>query len=360
MANKNFEVRNGLTVGSSTIDATTGKVTATSLVTANAQVTGGSISGTPISGSSGSFTTGTFSSTLGVTGATTIAGLSATTGTFSSTLGVTGAATLGSTLGVTGAATLSSTLGVTGLITSTGGISGGSATHTTGTFSSTLGVTGATTIAGLSATTGTFSSTLGVTGATTIAGLSATTGTFSSTLGVTGATTLAGLTATSITIPSITKNGTNNSGDIGQSNNVFATIYATAFVGVSTTAKYADLAENYQADKSYSSGTVLMFGGAQEVTLATEDTTAVAGIVSTNPAHLMNGALAGANVVAVALIGRVPCNVIGPVKKGDLMISAGFGFAKASINPTVGQVIGKALSDFTGAKGQIEIVIGIR
>ena len=326
MANKNFEVRNGLTVGSSTIDATTGKVTATSLVTANAQVTGGSISGTPISGSSGSFTTGTFSSTLGVTGATTIAGLSATTGTFSSTLGV------------TGAATLSSTLGVTGLITSTGGISGGSATHTTGTFSSTLGVTGA----------------------TTIAGLSATTGTFSSTLGVTGATTLAGLTATSITIPSITKNGTNNSGDIGQSNNVFATIYATAFVGVSTTAKYADLAENYQADKSYSSGTVLMFGGAQEVTLATEDTTAVAGIVSTNPAHLMNGALAGANVVAVALIGRVPCNVIGPVKKGDLMISAGFGFAKSSINPTVGQVIGKALSDFTGAKGQIEIVIGIR
>ena len=326
MANKNFEVRNGLTVGSSTIDATTGKVTATSLVTANAQVTGGSISGTPISGSSGSFTTGTFSSTLGVTGATTIAGLSATTGTFSSTLGV------------TGAATLSSTLGVTSLITSTGGISGGSATHTTGTFSSTLGVTGA----------------------TTLAGLSATTGTFSSTLGVTGATTLAGLTATSITIPSITKNGTNNSGDIGQSNNVFATIYATAFVGVSTTAKYADLAENYRADKSYSSGTVLMFGGAQEVTLATEDTTAVAGTVSTNPAHLMNGALAGANVVAVALIGRVPCNVIGPVKKGDLMISAGFGFAKASINPTVGQVIGKALSDFTGAKGQIEIVIGIR
>ena len=326
MANKNFEVRNGLTVGSSTIDATTGKVTATSLVTANAQVTGGSISGTPISGSSGSFTTGTFSSTLGVTGATTIAGLSATTGTFSSTLGV------------TGAATLSSTLGVTSLITSTGGISGGSATHTTGSFSSTLGVTGA----------------------TTLAGLSATTGTFSSTLGVTGATTLAGLTATSITIPSITKNGTNNSGDIGQSNNVFATIYATAFVGVSTTAKYADLAENYRADKSYSSGTVLMFGGAQEVTLATEDTTAVAGTVSTNPAHLMNGALAGANVVAVALIGRVPCNVIGPVKKGDLMISAGFGFAKSSINPTVGQVIGKALSDFTGAKGQIEIVIGIR
>jgi len=348
MANKNFEVRNGLTVGSSTIDATTGKVTATSLVTANAQVTGGSISGTPISGSSGSFTSGTFSTTLGVTGATTLSSLSATSGTFSTTLGV------------TGATTLSSTLGVTGVITSTAGISGGPATHTTGTFSSTLGVTGATTIAGLSATTGTFSSTLGVTGATTLAGLSATTGTFSSTLGVTGATTLAGLTATSITIPSITKNGTNNSGDIGQSNNVFATIYATAFVGVSTTAKYADLAENYQADKSYSSGTVLMFGGAQEVTLATEDTTAVAGIVSTNPAHLMNGALAGANVVAVALIGRVPCNVIGPVKKGDLMISAGFGFAKSSINPTVGQVIGKALSDFTGAKGQIEIVIGIR
>ena len=72
----------------------------------------------------------------------------------------------------------------------------------------------------------------------------------------------------------------------------------------------------------------------------------------------MNGGLTGPNVVPLALQGRTPCNVIGPVKKGDLMVSAGFGFAKSCKTPTVGQVIGKSLSDFTGAKGQIEVVVG--
>ena len=95
-----------------------------------------------------------------------------------------------------------------------------------------------------------------------------------------------------------------------------------------------------------------------EVTVAEADTTRVAGVVSTNPAHLMNGALAGINVVPLALQGRVPCNVIGPIAKGDLMVSAGFGYAKANNAAGVGQVIGKALTDFGGAKGQIEIVVG--
>jgi hypothetical protein len=129
--------------------------------------------------------------------------------------------------------------------------------------------------------------------------------------------------------------------------------------GVSTQAKYADLAENYQADKAYTPGTVVMFGGIAEVTQADADTRAVAGVVSTNPAHLMNGGLTGTNVVPVALQGRVPCNVIGPVKKGDLMVSAGFGYAKSSENPQIGQVIGKALCDFPSAtKAVIEIVVG--
>ena len=137
-----------------------------------------------------------------------------------------------------------------------------------------------------------------------------------------------------------------------------ATAWYSTFYGLATQAKYADLAENYQADRSYNAGTVLMFGGSAEVTLADADTPAVAGVVSTNPAHLMNGGLTGPNVVPLALQGRTPCNVIGPVKKGDLMVAAGFGFAKSSKNPTVGQVIGKSLSDFTGAKGQIEVVVG--
>lgn len=149
-----------------------------------------------------------------------------------------------------------------------------------------------------------------------------------------------------------------NTIDIGASGTVFATVYATTFSGVSTTAKYADLAENYQADAQYMPGQVLEFGGTREVTLAAADTSAVAGVVSTNPAHLMNGQLTGNNVVAIALQGRVPCNVIGPVRKGQLMVSAGFGFAKASGTPQVGQVIGKALQDFDGAKGQIEVAVG--
>jgi hypothetical protein len=137
------------------------------------------------------------------------------------------------------------------------------------------------------------------------------------------------------------------------------TAWWNTFYGVSTQAQYADLAENYQADKAYNPGTVLMFGGTYELTLADVGATSVAGVVSTNPAHLMNGQLSGSNVVALALTGRVPCMVVGPVKKGDLMISAGFGYARSSTNPSVGQVIGKALEDFPqNAKGIIEVVVG--
>ena len=127
----------------------------------------------------------------------------------------------------------------------------------------------------------------------------------------------------------------------------------------STQSLYADLAENYQADEAYSAGTVLEFGGEHEVTEATEGTTRVAGIVSTDPAHLMNGGLKGSNVVPLALMGRVPCKAIGPVAKGDMMVSAGHGYAKASGAPGVGTVIGKALEALAdGEKGTIEVVVG--
>jgi hypothetical protein len=169
------------------------------------------------------------------------------------------------------------------------------------------------------------------------------------TMYVGGATSVAAnLTVTGTVLPSA--NVTYNLGS--------TTAWWNILYGKATQAQYADLAENYQADKAYPAGTVVMFGGADEVTLADIETTAVAGVVSTNPAHLMNGGLQGPNVVPLALQGRVPCNVIGPVKKGDMMVSAGFGYAKTSKTPTVGQVIGKALADFSGAKGQIEVVVG--
>ena len=137
-------------------------------------------------------------------------------------------------------------------------------------------------------------------------------------------------------------------------------IAANVFTGVATAARYSDLAENYVADAEYPAGTVLMIGGPTEVTLATADTTAVAGIVSTDPAHLMNSACSGEFVVAVALQGRVPCKVKGTVVKGDIMISAGLGYARScgNLEPKAGQIIGKALQDFQGESGEIEIMVG--
>lgn len=177
-------------------------------------------------------------------------------------------------------------------------------------------------------------------------------------------------TANSIQVSYLNGNSAINSGNIQvaasivPSANVSYNIgspssWFNSFYGTSSHALYADLAENYLADSRYTPGTVVMFGGSAEVTLASADTTAVAGVISTNPAHLMNGGLTGPNVVPVAFTGRVPCNVIGPVAKGDLMVSAGFGFAKVNNNPATGSVIGKALQDFPiNGKGVIEVVVG--
>lgn len=123
-------------------------------------------------------------------------------------------------------------------------------------------------------------------------------------------------------------------------------------------ATYADLAECYRADAEYLPGTVLEFGGSEEVTIAADSSRKVAGVVTTNPAYLMNKDLTGTNVVAIALIGRVPCKVKGPVRKGDLMIAADDGFARTSKSPMLGCAIGKSLEDFNDAEGVIEVVVG--
>jgi hypothetical protein len=72
----------------------------------------------------------------------------------------------------------------------------------------------------------------------------------------------------------------------------------------------------------------------------------------------MNGTQLGENIVAVALTGRVPTKVRGPIRKGDLIVSAGEGHARAENLPQVGTVIGKALEDFDGDSGVIEVVVG--
>ena len=135
------------------------------------------------------------------------------------------------------------------------------------------------------------------------------------------------------------------------------------FYGVSTQARYADLAENYQADNKYEPGTVLVFGGENEVTISTHShDTAVAGVVSTNPAHLMNGALDGENVVALALQGRVPCLVKGPVIKGTVLVSSDIIGTAEALNTTrfqPGCVIGKSLENIPDDSIKlIEVVVG--
>jgi hypothetical protein len=132
----------------------------------------------------------------------------------------------------------------------------------------------------------------------------------------------------------------------------------TLGTGSTLQATWADLAEKYLADADYAPGTVLEFGGIFEVTIAEDSTRRVAGVVSTNPAYIMNTECTGDHVVTIAMTGRVPCKVRGRVQKGDMMVSAGSGFARAEFNPIYGSVIGKALEDFDGVEGVIEVVVG--
>ena len=150
----------------------------------------------------------------------------------------------------------------------------------------------------------------------------------------------------------------NAASSLGSSATRWNYIYGVYGNFLSVNANYADLAENYLADAAYEPGTVVHFGGINEVTLCDTDMcTKVAGVVSTAPGYLMNQGLEGEYVVELALTGRVPTKVTGTVHKGDLMVSAGNGRARAEANPKVGSIIGKALENSEG-DAVIEVVIG--
>lgn len=138
--------------------------------------------------------------------------------------------------------------------------------------------------------------------------------------------------------------------------------------GTATTAEYADVAELYGSDQEYAPGTVVKLGGSAEVT---QTTTAlcdnVFGVVSTNPAYLMNSTMEG-TTVAVALAGRIPCRVIGEVRKGQRIVASETpGVARIATENEHSEgldwfrVIGRALEDKTTlAEGNVEIVVGTK
>ena len=157
-----------------------------------------------------------------------------------------------------------------------------------------------------------------------------------------------------VAVGNLVNNNANGVGNIGTTTTRFNQVFALA-----SSAQYADLAEKYTADATYATGTVVAFGGAQEVTISAVDSDRrVAGVISALPSFRMNDALVSEHTAMVALTGRVPTLVTGPVRKGDMMVSAGAGRARAEANPAIGTVIGKALADHDGADGVIEVVVG--
>jgi hypothetical protein len=302
--------------------ATTTGVIVTGTISANGNVTGGNLL----------FGSGITSGTGNVTGGNLLFG----TGQVSGTANITGGNIIGTHVGnVSGAATISAS----------GAITGGNLLFGTGQVSGTGNITG-----------GNLIGTVATASQTNITAIGTLT-----TLSATGNVTAGNLiTAGSLTVnanglaTSIVNGGANGAGNIGSSTNYFNRVFAQA-----TTALYADLAELYAGDADYAPGTVVSFGGTHEVTISQQpNDTRIAGVISTNPSYQMNSGLIADYAVAVALTGRVPTRVMGTVRKGDMMVSAGNGFAKACATPTLGTVIGKSLEDFDGDQGFIEIVVG--
>ena len=173
------------------------------------------------------------------------------------------------------------------------------------------------------------------------------TGTSTLDLPLTGGT-LTGTVNTRSLIPTA-----NNTYNLGSSGLKFATLYATTH-----TSSSADLAEKYTSDSEYSVGTVVIFGGDKEITQSTiAEDTRVAGVISENPAYLMNDKSEGQ---AIALVGKVKCKVHGVVSKGDLLTTCGThpGCAQKAISPVLGSVVGKAMENKEDA-GESVILISV-
>jgi hypothetical protein len=149
-----------------------------------------------------------------------------------------------------------------------------------------------------------------------------------------------------------------NTLDLGSGSLRYNQVFAVSFEGTATSAKYADLAEKYTTDEEIEAGTVVCFGGEAEITSCkAECDHRVAGVISTDPAYMMNSDGEGQYL---ALTGRVPTKVTGPVAKGDLMVSSSVeGHAMVDNNAQPGRIIGKAVGSSEGGEAVIEVLVNM-
>jgi hypothetical protein len=180
------------------------------------------------------------------------------------------------------------------------------------------------------------------------------------TVGVGGTANVAVFSTTGVTLSNIFNANANGVGNIGSASGYFNQVFAQA-----TTALYADVAERFWADEILEPGTVVELGGPAEITRSLRELSDnVFGVISTRAAYLMNGG-AGENDThpPVAMTGRVPVKVVGVVRKGDRLVSAGAGIARAAQlgEATAFNVIGRSLVDkLTPDSGTIEAIVTIK
>ena len=348
---------------SNTVSATTTITATTSVQAANIITTSGRMHGcTSVTLQNNNGTLANIANiVIGATGNITL-----TTGNISAfavvsgNLSVTGAVTAASVVGGVITGTSTSVTGTQTAASTVGGVITGSSVSVTG------NVTGATHAGTIVSVTGNITGSYFIGNGSQLTGISAgggnsiTNGTSNVVVASGGNVSIAVAGANVITIAStgIINNQANGVGNIGSSTGYFNTVFAKA-----TSAQYADLAEMYVADQNYPAGTVVEFSGNFEITATTQThSTRTAGIVSTSPSYLMNSTQEGEHVLPIALTGRVPCQVVGTIRKGDRLVSSGIPGVATALDKTLyepGCIIGKALEDYDSINnGIIEVAVG--
>lgn len=336
-------------------------------VSTTGNITGGNLLTSGIMSATGNATGGNLiTSGLATVTGNVIAGNVSTGGLVSATGNVTGGnIRTGGLISATGNITGGNVLFGSGIVSGTGNITGGNLLFGSGIISGVGNISAGFFLGNGSQLTG-LSSAVSVTkieNGTSVGNVTSSGGNIAFTIGgISNVMVLAttGAVVTGISTPSIDHTGTNAVGNIGSASSYFNRLFATA-----TTALYADVAERFAADEELAPGTVVELGGSAEITKAKQELTEnVFGVISTNAAYLMNGG-AGEDSThpPVAMTGRVPVQVVGVVRKGDRLVSAGNGVARAAQpgEATAFNVIGRALVDkLSPESGTIEAIVTIK